>query len=101
MLNMTIEQFKQQLDEMLEHYKQIIGKQRQIRLSAVNNTILCYEAEILLRFAKENKLPVKIEYDAEEDTFSYSYLIEYENVYLQAFSKEKEYQLYKKGGLVS
>jgi hypothetical protein len=102
MLNMTIEQFEEKLEELLDLYKQLIEKQKGIRCKATGDNILCYEADTLLTFANKKQIPVSvIRDDKAVEACRYEYKISCREVELIGFSTNKAYMVYKERGLVS
>lgn len=103
MLNMTIEQFKEKLDEIINLRKQILEKQDVIQCNADGTNILLYETDILLTFANREGISVNVQYNEKEDDeiCRCRYLLYYRGVQLVGYSTGRSYQLYREGGLIS
>lgn len=102
MLNMTIEQFEEKLDELIDLHKQILEKEKYIDCKAEETNILFFETDTLLTFAQRKEVQVLVKRnDGEEEICRYKYTLCYRDVELIAFSTGRSYQLYREGGLIS
>lgn len=102
MLNMTVEQFEEKLDELLIFQKELKNKQSVIMCHTVEDNVMCFDTETLLMFADRKKISVVAErYSETTPVCRYKYSFYYKKVELIGFSSEEEYQLYKEGGLIS
>jgi hypothetical protein len=102
MLNMTIEQFEEKLDELIDLHKQMLEKQKAIRCKADGNNILVYDEELLLVFANKKQISVSVERnDKVVEDCRYRYEVCYRGVELIGYSTEKNYQRYKESGVIS
>lgn len=102
MLNMTIEEFKKQLDELIETRQVLLEKQKMISCKTVNNDILVHDENMMVRFAEKENLAVTAEKSGSKfKNCQYSYSVKYRGVELCCYSSKEGYESFKKAGLLS
>lgn len=100
MMNMTIEQFKEQLDELLEVRQVLLGKQKAISCGVVNRGVLVHDENMLVRFARQEGLPVAVENGGTRESCRYCYSLAYRGVELVAYSSGETHENFRKEGLL-
>lgn len=97
MLNMSIEMFSAEMDELLEMRKKLIEQQKKIGCWEIEEAgpVLIYNPKRFLNFAKYKGLPVKQEEVPERD-LRYRLSILYKGTKIMAHATEKEYEQLKK-----
>lgn len=100
MLNMTIEQFAEQLDELLEIRQALLEKQKAISCDVANKRVLVFDENMLVRFARQEGLPIVVENGGTKESCRYSYSLVYKGVELSAYSSWKTYENFRKEGLL-
>lgn len=102
MVRMTIVQFEEKLNELLELREKLKKKQMIIHCEAVEDDVLFFDSETLLTFAKAKEILVTVKRnDDAPKTCRYMYRFSYKDVDMIGYSTDTEYLIFKEGGLVS
>ena len=97
MLNMSIEMFSAEMDELLEMRKKLIEQQKKIGCWEIEEAgpVLIYNPKRFLNFAKYKELPVEQE-EAPEKDLRYKLSILYKGTKITSYATEKEFEQLKK-----
>ena len=101
MLNMSIEMFSVEMDELLEMRKKLVEQQKKIECWEIEEAgpVLIYNPKRFLNFAKYKGLPVKQEEVPEKD-LRYRLSILYKETKIMSYATEKEFEQLKKEGKI-